>query len=73
VTLLDSGKEWDDDSYTLAGAQMDANLYDMLLKLLEERGVTGELIHQLIDFSTAYEHKRYVTLLEQLKDFASAK
>jgi len=73
VAVLDKNQEWTDDVYSLSGGLMDGNLYDMLLKLLEERGIDGELVHQLVDFSTSYEHKKYVTLLEQLQEFASAK
>jgi len=71
--LLEKSQEWTDDVYSLSGGLMDGNLYDLLLKLLEERGIDGELVHQLIEFSTAYEHKKYVSLLEQLQAFASAK
>jgi len=73
VTLLSKNQEWTDDVYSLSGGLMDGNLYDMLLKLLEERGIDGELVHQLIEFSTSYEHKKYVTLLEQLQEFAGSK
>jgi len=73
VALLDKNQEWTDDVYSLSGGLMDGNLYDMLLKLLEERGIDGELVHQLVDFSTSYEHKKYVTLLEQLQEFANSK
>jgi hypothetical protein len=73
VALLDKAQEWSDDVYSLSGGLMDGNLYDMLLKLLEERGIDGELVHQLVEFSTSYEHKKYVTLLEQLQEFASSK
>jgi len=73
VALLDKNQEWTDDVYSLSGGLMDGNLYDLLLKLLEERGIDGELVHQLVEFSTSYEHKKYVTLLEQLQEFASSK
>jgi len=73
VALLDKNQEWTEDVYSLSGGLMDGNLYDMLLKLLEERGIDGELVHQLVEFSTSYEHKKYVSLLEQLHEFASSK
>jgi len=73
VALLDKNQEWTEDVYSLSGGLMDGNLYDILLKLLEERGIDGELVHQLVEFSTSYEHKKYVTLLEQLHEFASSK
>lgn len=49
------------------------NLYDMLLKLLEERGIDGDFVDQMTEFSTSYEHNKYVDTLEQLRDFVSAK
>lgn len=73
VALLDKGQEWTDDVYCLSGGLMDGNLYDMLLKMLEERGIDGELVHQIIEFSTTYEHNKYIDLLEQLQAFASSK
>ena len=49
------------------------NLYDMLLKLLEERGIDGDFVDQLTNFSTSYEHSKYVDVLEQLHDFVATK
>lgn len=49
------------------------NLYDMLLKLLEERGIDGDFVDQLTEFSTSYEHNNYVDTLEQLRDFVASK
>jgi len=45
----------------------------MLLKLLEERGIDGDFIDQLTEFSTSYEHNKYVDTLEQLRDFVASK
>ena len=48
------------------------NLYDMLLNMLEERGIDGQFVEQLVDYSTSYEHKKYLSFLEGLKDFANS-
>jgi Mitochondrial glycoprotein len=45
----------------------------MLMKMLEERGIDADFIDQLIEFSTSYEHSKYVETLEKLKDFVDAK
>jgi len=45
----------------------------MLLKLLEERGIDGDFVDQLTNFSTSYEHSKYVDVLEQLRDFVATK
>ena len=47
------------------------NLYDMLMKMLEVEGVDADFVDQLIEFSTSYEHSRYVEALEKLKDFVN--
>lgn len=73
VALLGKSQEWTDDVYSLSASVMDGNLYDMLMKMLEERGIDADFIDQLIEFSTSYEHARYVETLEKLKDFVDAK
>lgn len=49
------------------------NLYALLMNYLEDRGIDGEFLNQLVDFSTTYEHKKYVGLLEDLKAFVESK
>jgi len=45
-------------------------MYDMLMLVLEERGITHEgFCSELEQFSTEYEHDRYIEMLESLKDF----
>lgn len=73
VALLDKSQEWSDEVYSLSSSVMDGNLYDMLMKMLEERGVDADFIDQLTEFSTSYEHSRYINVLEQLQDFVSSK
>jgi len=73
VALLSKGKEWDEKIYVVSGPTMDGTMYDMLLNMLEERGVDGDFVEQLVSFSTAYEHNHYVSFLEQLKDFVGSK
>jgi len=66
-----SGAEMDDADYSVSGDIMDGQLYDLLMNLLEERGITNEFAEQLIEFSTSYEHGQYIGLLEKLKNFVS--
>ncbi len=40
------------------------------MNVLEERGIGEEFANQLAEFSTFYEHKQYVDLLEKLKNFS---
>lgn len=71
VSLLKAEETWDDKVYTLSGQVMDGNLYDMLLNMLEERGVDGDFVDEMVTLSTSYEHSTYIGFLEQLKDFAT--
>lgn len=68
---MHTGEELQDSDYSVSGDIMDGHLYDLLMNLLEERGVTNEFAEQLIDLSTSYEHGLYINLLEKLRDFVS--
>ena len=45
-------------------------LYDMLMNMMEERGVDGTFIEEMVALCTAYDHKLYIDFLESLKAFA---
>ncbi|XP_014782645.1 conserved regulator of innate immunity protein 3 [Octopus bimaculoides] len=49
------------------------NLYDLLMDMLDERGINDEFINQLMDFCTVYEHKRYLSFLNGIKRFVDKK
>ena len=38
---------------------------------MEDRGLDAAFFEKLVEYSTAYEHRQYITFLEQLKDFVS--
>ncbi|CAF0915483.1 unnamed protein product [Adineta steineri] len=61
--------EWNDKVYSSDCSVIDGDLYDKLLNLLEEHGIGEEFANQLSDFSTAYEHRQYIGLLEKLQKF----
>lgn len=48
-------------------------MYDLLMNLLEERGVSNEFVDKMSDLATKREHDLYVTLLESLQSFVQAK
>lgn len=56
--------------YAVAGDVLDGYLYDLLMNFLEEKGVSNEFVEKLSQFSTAYEHTSYISLLESLSKFA---
>ncbi|UJR10219.1 hypothetical protein I4U23_014432 [Adineta vaga] len=61
--------EWNEKVYSADCAVIDGELYDKLLNILEEHGIGEEFANQLIDYSTAYEHRQYIGLLEKLQQF----
>lgn len=65
--------ELSDSNYSCAGDVLDGYLYDLLMNILEEKGITNEFANKLSDLSTAYEHTSYVQLLETLSKFTSTK
>ncbi|KAL3858214.1 hypothetical protein ACJMK2_012813 [Sinanodonta woodiana] len=62
-----------DTIYTVNAAVMDGVMYDKLMDMLDERGVTDEFITEMTKFSTDYEHDRYISFLKDLKGFLQEK
>jgi complement component 1 Q subcomponent-binding protein, mitochondrial len=62
--------EASEKTYAVAGDVLDGYLYDLLMNYLEEKGVSNEFAEKLSEFSTAYEHSSYISLLESLSKFA---
>ena len=44
-------------------------MYDLLMNLLEERGVSNAFVDKLSGLATKREHELYVKLLQKLQDF----
>ena len=42
----------------------------MLMNMMEERGVDGTFVEEMVNLATAYDHKQYIGFLENLKSFA---
>lgn len=68
VTIYEG--EWSEKVYAVAGDVLDGYLYDLLMNFLEEKGISNEFAEKLSEFSTAYEHQSYISLLESLSKFA---
>jgi len=60
-----------DTVYAVAGDVLDGYLYDLLMNLLEEKGISNEFAEKLSELSTIYEHSQYVKLLESLSNFTA--
>jgi len=64
------GTDWNDKSYSVMSTVMDGDLYALLMNTLEDRGINQDFMQTLLDFSTNYEHKKYISFLQNLQDFA---
>lgn len=67
VTLYEG--EWVEKNYAVAGDVLDGYLYDLLMNLLEEKGISNDFVEKLGNLSTNYEHSSYIRLLESLSQF----
>ncbi|XP_063364508.1 complement component 1 Q subcomponent-binding protein, mitochondrial isoform X1 [Cydia amplana] len=65
--------EWNDKVYAVAGDVLDGYLYDLLMNVLEEKGISNDFVQKLSDFSTGYEHAAYINLLEGISKFTIGK
>nr|CAL26521.1 CG6459 [Drosophila simulans] len=63
--------EWNDKVYAVSGDVLDGYLYDLLINLLEEKGISQEFAEKLSDLATAHEHTSYIGLLEKLSKFTA--
>lgn len=64
--------EFEKNNFAISGDVIDGNLYDMLINILEDRGIDQEFAKGLIEYATVYEHGQYVSLLKNLKKFFSS-
>ncbi|XP_025217682.1 complement component 1 Q subcomponent-binding protein, mitochondrial isoform X2 [Theropithecus gelada] len=73
VSFQSSGEsEWKDTNYTLNTDSLDSALYDHLMDFLADRGVDNTFADELVELSTALEHKEYISFLEDLKSFVKS-
>ncbi|XP_013908057.1 PREDICTED: complement component 1 Q subcomponent-binding protein, mitochondrial, partial [Thamnophis sirtalis] len=61
--------DWQENNYTLNTDSLDWALYDHLMDFLADRGVDNTFADELVNLSTALEHKEYIRFLEDLKHF----
>jgi len=61
--------EYTEKTYAVAGDVLDGYFYDLLMNLLEEKGISNDFAAKLSNFSTNYEHATYIGLLESLSKF----
>jgi len=62
-----------EETYTVAADILDEYMYDLLMNLLEEKGMSNAFAEKLSEIATEYEHDLYVKLLESMKSFVNTK
>jgi len=65
--------EWNEETYCVSGDILDGMMYDLLMNMLEERGITNEFADKLSNICSDYEHSQYVTMLQNVHDFIKRK
>lgn len=66
VTMFEGDKH-SDSCYAVAGDILDGYLYDLLMTMLEERGVDNVFAERLSEWCSSHEHNQYINLLEQVE------
>ncbi|XP_050533478.1 complement component 1 Q subcomponent-binding protein, mitochondrial [Daktulosphaira vitifoliae] len=61
--------KYSESKYALSGETLDADLYDLLMSFLADKGVTSEFVEKLSEISTKYEQSVYIQFLNDLKKF----
>merc|ERR1712123_449436 len=65
VTMFEGDKHGD-SCYAVAGDILDGYLYDLLMTMLEERGVDNVFVERLSEWCSSQEHSQYINLLEEM-------
>jgi len=66
VTMFEGDKH-SDSCYAVAGDILDGYLYDLLMTMLEERGVDNSFAERLSEWCSSHEHQQYINLLEGIE------
>jgi len=66
VTMFEGDKH-SDSCYAVAGDILDGYMYDLLMTMLEERGVDNNFAERLSEWCSSYENSRYINLLEEVE------
>ncbi|KAK7065914.1 Complement component 1 Q subcomponent-binding protein, mitochondrial [Halocaridina rubra] len=61
--------EWTEETYCVSGDIMDGMMYDLLMNMLEERGISNEFAEKLSTLCSDYEHSKYIALLQNVQNF----
>lgn len=72
VSIVEDGQD-EEGVYESETTNMDPNLYGYLMDMMAERGIDAEFVQEMLQYSTAAEHKHYVNFLQDLKKFVDSK
>ncbi|XP_077995777.1 complement component 1 Q subcomponent-binding protein, mitochondrial-like [Glandiceps talaboti] len=64
--------EVDDKTYIMGTEVMDGELYEMLMNMLDERGINSDFAEDLSNLASSMEHTLYISFLEQLRTITSS-
>ncbi|XP_052223805.1 complement component 1 Q subcomponent-binding protein, mitochondrial-like isoform X2 [Dreissena polymorpha] len=59
--------------YSHSTSFMEGELYDMLMDMLDERGIDNKFINNLVNFASAHQHQLYITFLNKVHSFVKEK
>jgi len=65
--VMFEGEKHSDSCYAVAGDILDGYLYDLLMTMLEERGVDNTFAERLSEWCSSHEHGQYINLLEEVE------
>jgi len=65
--VMFEGDKHSDSCYAVAGDILDGYLYDLLMTMLEERGVDNTFAERLSEWCSSHEHSQYINLLEEVE------
>lgn len=65
--------EWGEETYCVSGDILDGMMYDLLMNLLEERGISNEFAEKLSTLCSDFEHGLYVNFLQEMQNLVKRK
>merc|ERR1712228_899117 len=55
--------------YVASANIIDTDLYSLFMNMLDDRGINREFANEMVELSTAHEHKLYIKALEDIRKF----
>lgn len=63
----------EENYYGISQTVIDVDMYDLLMEMLTERGIDDNFVQDISHYSTIYDQNMYVSLLEGIQKFITAK